>query len=161
MGGTRSRTSLRLAPIIALLAIAAWVVIRFMTEKENAGNGLVQGLSAYRRKDWRTAEDQARLTLKTKPADFDALRLLARSAARRQGRVESAEAIYRRIGREQMEAEDLFLLGHGLLGRGQVGPALASLGAARDERARPRRDPGRIVTILGRNTLDDRCRRRG
>ena len=81
MGGTRSRTSLRLAPIIALLAIAAWVVIRFMTEKENAGNGLVQGLSAYRRKDWRTAEDQARLTLKTKPADFDALRLLARSAA--------------------------------------------------------------------------------
>ncbi len=32
-----------------------------------------------------------------------------------------------------MEAEDLFLLGRGLLGRGQVGPALASLGAARDE----------------------------
>jgi tetratricopeptide (TPR) repeat protein len=132
MGGTRSRTSLRLAPIIALLAISAWVVIRFMTEKDHAGNGLVQGVSAYQRKDWRTAEDQARLTLRTKPADFDALRLLARSAAR-QGRVESAEAIYRRIGASQMEAEDLFLLGRGLLGRGQVGPALASLGAARDE----------------------------
>ena len=31
-----------------------------------------------------------------------------------------------------MEAEDYFLLGRGLLSRGQVGPALASLGAARD-----------------------------
>ena len=31
-----------------------------------------------------------------------------------------------------MEPEDFFLLGRGLLKRGQVGPALASLGAARD-----------------------------
>ena len=33
-----------------------------------------------------------------------------------------------------MEAEDLFLLGRGLLLRGQAGPGLAALGAARDAR---------------------------
>src|SRR5262249_51824282 len=60
-----------------------------------------------------------------------ALRLLARASARL-GRDDSAQAIYRRLGTGFMEAEDLFLLGRGLLRRGQAGPALSALGAARD-----------------------------
>jgi tetratricopeptide (TPR) repeat protein len=130
MGGSRYRWSLRIAAIIVVLVGVTWLIIRNVPE--NPGVKLRRGVSAYGRKDWRAAEDQARSILKNKPSDFQALRLLARSAAR-QGRVESAEAIYRRLGTSHMEAEDLFLLGRGLLGRGQVGPALASLGAARDE----------------------------
>ena len=43
-----------------------------------------------------------------------------------------AEAIYRRLGTGAMEAEDLFLLGRGLMLHGRAGPGLAALGAARD-----------------------------
>ena len=57
--------------------------------------------------------------------------MLARTAAR-QGNDPSAEAIYRRLGTAPLDAEDYFLLGRGLLNRGQTGPALAALGAARD-----------------------------
>ena len=74
------------------------------------------------REDWPAAEARARSVLKTNSSDPHALRLLARTSAR-QGRDESAEAIYRRLGTKFMEAEDFFLLGRGLLGRGQVGPA--------------------------------------
>jgi tetratricopeptide (TPR) repeat protein len=87
--------------------------------------------SAYARGDWRGAAAGARAALQLRRDDRAALRLLARSAARL-GRDDSAEAIYRRLGVAAMQAEDLFLLGRGLLRRGQVAPALAALGAARD-----------------------------
>jgi hypothetical protein len=92
---------------------------------------LGRGISAYRDGDWRTAEAEARAFLKARSADARARRLLARASAR-QGRDDTAEAIYRRLGTGPMEAEDLFLLGRGLLRRGQYAPALAALGAARD-----------------------------
>ena len=113
------------AAICAALAGTAGLVV--WIAREQAGDPLVQAARAYGRDDWRSAEAQARLVLKTNSSDPHALRLLARTSAR-QGRDESAEAIYRRLGTKFMEAEDFFLLGRGLLGGGQVGPALASLG---------------------------------
>ena len=116
-------------PIIVMLAgvifLIAWAV------REQSRNPLNEGQAAYRREDWPAAEACARAALKINSSDPQALQLLARTSAR-QGRDDSTEAIYRRLGTKFMEAEDLFLLGRGLLVRGQVGPALASLGAARD-----------------------------
>jgi tetratricopeptide (TPR) repeat protein len=113
------------AALAGIAGFVVWIV------REEAVDPLVLGVRAYGREDWRSAEARARLVLKTNSSDPHALRLLARASARR-GRDESAEAIYRRLGTKFMEAEDFFLLGRGLLGGGQVGPALASLGAARD-----------------------------
>ncbi len=128
MGGQRSRIWVKLAMVVVLIG-AAWFAIDRLGE--GRGDRSDRGDLAYQRGDWRAAEAQARANLKTNPSDGEALRLLARSAAR-QGRDDSAEAIYRRLGTRSMEAEDYFLLGRGLLARGQVGPGLASLGAARD-----------------------------
>ncbi|WP_210420277.1 tetratricopeptide repeat protein [Aquisphaera giovannonii] len=89
------------------------------------------GADAYGRGDWAGAATGAREALKRRPADRDALRLLARASARL-GKDDAAEAIYRRLGASAMQPEDLFLLGRGLLARGQPGPGLAALGAALD-----------------------------
>lgn len=126
MPGNRSRWSWGVFAIVAMAGatlLATWGV--------RALDPLARGTSAYGRADWRVAEEQARARLKSRPDDLDALRLLARATARR-GRDETSEAIYRRLGAKAMEAEDLFLLGHGLRRRGRIGPALAALGAARD-----------------------------
>ena len=50
-----------------------------------------------------------------------------------------------------MEAEDYFLLGRGLLARGQVGPGLASLGAARDAQPDHAETLDALSPILDRN----------
>ena len=129
MGQHRIRWSLILLAVVA--AAGAWAGSRWAGGRNP--DPLRQGELAYRRGEWRGAEEAARAALKGKAGEPAALRLLARSVARR-GRDESAEAIYRRLGTGPMEAEDYFLLGSGLLRRGQIGPALASLGAARDVR---------------------------
>jgi tetratricopeptide (TPR) repeat protein len=117
------------ALLILPLAWASWSIARRISGRSS--DPLAAGTSAYRRGDWRAAEAEARARLKARSGDPAALRLLARAAAR-QGRDDTAEAIYRRLGTGPMEADDLFLLGRGLLRRGQTGPALAALGAARD-----------------------------
>ncbi len=70
------------------------------------------GLAAYARRDWESAARLARERLKHKGAlaDRDALRLLARASARL-GRDDAATAIFDRIGAQNMQAEDLYLLG--------------------------------------------------
>ena len=119
--------------------------------RDRDGNPFSRGELAYRGRDWHAAEAQARAILKARPSDPDALRLLARSMARL-GRDDSAEAIYRRLGTGPMTAEDYFLLGRGLLGRGQTGPALAALGAARD--AEP--DHAETLDALSRHWAETR-----
>ena len=99
------------AAIAAALAGISWFVVCVV--RDQAGDPLVQGTRAYGRADWRSAEARARSVLKTNSSDPQALRLLARTSAR-QGRDESAEAIYRRLGTKFMESEDFFLLGRGL-----------------------------------------------
>ena len=129
MSGTRSARLMKITLIATLTAGIVGLVIRAKCKK--SGDPLSQGMRAYESKHWSSAENVARSILKTNPADRQASRLLARALAR-QGRDQTAEAIYRRLGTGFMEAEDYFLLGRGLLNRGQTGPAIASLGAARD-----------------------------
>ncbi len=135
--------------VFAPLAAAAWRIARDV--RTRSADPLERGISAYRDGDWRTAETEARASLKARSADTPALRLLARAAAR-QGRDDTAEAIYRRLGTGPMRAEDLFLLGRGLLRRGRSGPALAALGAVRDA------DPDHAETLdaLARYWADGR-----
>jgi tetratricopeptide (TPR) repeat protein len=59
------------------------------------------------------AERQALQALKERPQNPDALRLLARAAAR-QRRDAFAREVYGRVGEKRMEAEDFYLLGAGL-----------------------------------------------
>lgn len=129
MSGTQSSWLMRITLIVALTAGIGGLVV--WATRDFRGEPLAVGMRAYDREDWRAAENAARGVLKANASDRRALRLLARSRAR-QGRDQAAEAIYRRLGTGLMEAEDYFLLGRGLLTRGQIGPALASLGAARD-----------------------------
>jgi tetratricopeptide (TPR) repeat protein len=84
----------------------------------NGSRLLEQGRSAYSRGDWGQAEALARRRLKTDPNDPEAVRLLARSAARL-GRDRFANALFARLGSGALEAEDLFLLGFGLNRTGQ------------------------------------------
>src|SRR6516164_3193313 len=125
MDGVRSRWFLGLLVVITILGVGTGLAIR--GHGDGGDDRLGRGVSAYHRGDWRAAEREARTILGTKSTDRGALRLLARAAARL-GRDDSAEAIYRRLGTGFMEAEDLFLLGRGLLRRGLPGPALAALG---------------------------------
>jgi tetratricopeptide (TPR) repeat protein len=129
MGGGRSRWFLGLWAVVAALGGGTWLLIRDGRDPDDDPFG--RGVSAYHHGDWQAAAAEARAILKARPSDDRALRLLARASARL-GRDDSAEAIYRKLGTGRMEAEDLFLLGRGLLRRGLTGPALASLGAARD-----------------------------
>ena len=125
----RSSLLLKFVLIVGLLAGAVGFIVCCL--RPHIDDPLAQGVSAYEREEWSRAEGHARAALKTARADPKALQLLARSLAR-QGRDPSAEAIYRRVGTKVMDTEDYFLLGRGLLSRGLVEPALASLGAARD-----------------------------
>jgi tetratricopeptide (TPR) repeat protein len=142
MGKVRGRR--RLWAAIATAAVLAVAL---------AGAGLVRawpalfpdalraGYAAYDRGDWRSAEAAARRALDRRPDDVAALRLLARTAAR-QGRDDSAQAIYGRIGARQgaeaLQAEDYVLVAAALARRGQGREAEAVLGLVRlDDQVRP------------------------
>ncbi|CAN5771234.1 hypothetical protein BH23PLA1_BH23PLA1_40670 [soil metagenome] len=71
----------------------------------------------YEQGDYDLASEIARERLRADRDDLDALRILARIAARR-GEYASAQRIYQRIGADAMLAEDLYLLGVGLLSQG-------------------------------------------
>ena len=118
--------SVGLLGVLTCACLAAWVAMR-----RHGVAALDQGELAYQNKDWSRASLVARAALKERPSDLSALRLLARASARL-GKDETAEAIYRRLGTKAMEAEDLFLLGQGLIKRDQKGPGLTALRAARD-----------------------------
>ncbi|MFO0888349.1 MAG: multiheme c-type cytochrome [Isosphaeraceae bacterium] len=92
---------------------------------------LAEGLVAYGRGDWKAAAAAARSVLAARQVDSTALRTLARSYARLD-RDSDAEALYRRLGTGRMEAEDLFLLGRGLLRTDRTGPGVVALQAALD-----------------------------
>jgi hypothetical protein len=114
----------------AVVAVAGGVIWH-MVYRADSSDPLAQAVSSYEHRNWRESVRRTRAILRIRPSDPRARRLLGRSSARL-GRDESAEAIYRSLGTGFMEAEDLFLLGSGLLRRGRTGPALAALGAARD-----------------------------
>ncbi len=107
------------------------MVALYLARYTSSPNLLAKAAASYERGDWPSAAREARGVLKTRPADSRALLLLARASAR-EGKEETAEAIYRRLGTSSMGPEDLFLIGRALLNRNQTGPALAALNAAHD-----------------------------
>ncbi len=119
---------------ILLLALGTFIgacIVFFSWTTQPGSNALTEGESAYRKGNRSAAMERARSVLKGEPSNLAALRLLARASAR-DGEDARAESLYRRVGTSNMKAEDFFLLGRGLMKRGQVGPGRAALGAALD-----------------------------
>jgi tetratricopeptide (TPR) repeat protein len=87
---------------------------------------LERGRAAYGLRDWPRAEALARDALREKPADRDALRLLARSSGRL-GRDETARAVYSKLAPEPPRAEDYLVIAASHLRRGDPGSALRLL----------------------------------
>jgi cytochrome c-type biogenesis protein CcmH/NrfG len=73
----------------------------------------VEARAAYARRDWKGTELLARKRLQQSPEDPTALQLAARAAAQ-QDRDQAAIAIYSRLLLENVDVEDLFLLGRAL-----------------------------------------------
>ena len=86
--------------------------------------------AAYARQDWKGTELLARKRLKQVPDDPKALQLAARAAAR-QDRDQTAIAIYSQLILEDMDAEDLYLLGRALSRTGKADLAFKTYERAR------------------------------
>jgi len=89
-----------------------------------------QARAAYARQDWKGTELLARKRLKQVPDDPKALQLAARAAAH-QDRDQTAIAIYSQLILEDMDAEDLYLLGRALSRTGKVDLAFKTYERAR------------------------------
>ena len=128
----------RQAALIALAMLAAavawWAAARLPREKRL----LALGRSAYDHESWEAAADNAREALKIDPSSSESVRLLARSLGRL-GRDESALALFGRLGRDNLEAEDDFLLARVLARRNQPAAARAQLWKAHEKRSEERR----------------------
>jgi hypothetical protein len=128
MAGFRGRVAWLLAAAVGgvgALFAALWSIPR--------ADPLDRGWAAYASGDWQGARGAAIEAIKRKGGGDDpaALRLLARASAR-SGNDRSADAIYRQLGAQRLESEDLFLLGRGLLKNGPAGPGVVTLRAALD-----------------------------
>jgi len=86
--------------------------------------------AAYARRDWKGTELLARQQLKQVPNDQKALQLAARAAAH-EDRDQTAIAIYSGLILEDMDAEDLYLLGRALSRTGKVDLAFKTYERAR------------------------------
>jgi tetratricopeptide (TPR) repeat protein len=107
---------------VALLGAGAlaWAWPRFFPAPRE------QARAAYEHGDWAAAASLARETLKTKPADREALRLLARSSGR-MGRDAAADAIYKQLGPGTMEPEDYLVIASCLHRQGDMKSAFRLL----------------------------------
>jgi tetratricopeptide (TPR) repeat protein len=95
----------------------------FLFWPRRADSLLHRGAAAYGRGDWSGASDLARHRLRIAPDDSEALRLLARATARL-GRDAPANALFARLGKDSLRAEDYFLLGLGLYRAGRSDSAV-------------------------------------
>ncbi|HWE40300.1 MAG TPA: tetratricopeptide repeat protein [Isosphaeraceae bacterium] len=128
-----ARTRRRIGWALGLGAVgvaAATLVVAWAWSRPGA-DPLAAGLAAYERRDWPEAAARARERLRAAPDDLEARRLLARAAAR-QGRDAAARSLFGRLGGvEALRAEDLYLLGAGLLREQKNDLALAAFEQAR------------------------------
>jgi tetratricopeptide (TPR) repeat protein len=99
---------LRWVVILATCAAGLW-----WNGSRLAPSSVSRGVAAYNRGDWNEAFRLAQHRLGTAKDDPTALRLLARASARL-GRFPQARSMYDRLGAQDREAEDDFLLGLGL-----------------------------------------------
>lgn len=125
----RLRQGLFWAGFAAAVAGIAWAA------SQNWRNPLAAATAAYLQGDYNAAARLSRAVLKESPGDNDARRLLARSAARL-GRREQAQQLFAPIDRQQLQAEDLALIGRSLMEQGQIAPAMKLFREALDESPR-------------------------
>jgi tetratricopeptide (TPR) repeat protein len=129
---------------VAVAALALW--------RSGASRGVTHSPTragaAYDRGDWAAAERAARESLKVRPDEAVALRVLARSSARL-GRDDAAIALYsRRIDERVMAAEDYTLLGLALRRRGRPDEADRAWGKAMNADPIPPRGLEELARIL-------------
>ncbi len=113
-----SRNHWLLLSFTCLLILAGVAVGAAWLGRSSPASPLKQGIAAYDRQDWPSAEKGARAQLKIRRDDPEAMRLLAR-ALFQQGRDEPAMALCERLGDSRLEAEDFLLLGHAVLRSGK------------------------------------------
>lgn len=105
------------------LAVVGCVIGLLATWPRLFPDPLTQSRRAYERKDWDAAARLARQTLRARPNDIEALRLLARSSVRL-GHDDAAIAIHaQRLNENANQAEDFLLLGLALQRREQTAAA--------------------------------------
>jgi tetratricopeptide (TPR) repeat protein len=117
--------------LLAMLAATGAVIALHERFSISTRSPLAEGERAYQEGNWSLAIEKARASIKAKPGEAAALLLLARALSHN-GDDLRAESIYRQLGTSKMLVEDLFLMGRGLIKRGQTGPGMAALGAALD-----------------------------
>ena len=99
-----------------LTAIGLWVAEAWW----RSAQPLERAGSAYHQGRWRDALSLADKRLKENGNDREALRLMARASARLQ-HDQMTTALYLKLGSENVQAEDLFLLGEGLMRQAKYG----------------------------------------
>jgi tetratricopeptide (TPR) repeat protein len=112
-----------LLSLTCLLILAGVALGGAWLGRTSPASPLKQGIAAYTRLDWPSAERRAREQLKIHRDDPEAMRLLAR-ALLQQGRDEPAMALCERLGDSGLEAEDYFLLGHAVRRSGKTKAAV-------------------------------------
>jgi tetratricopeptide (TPR) repeat protein len=101
-----------------------WGAFTWTHGRSNSGSSLLaEGFEAYRNRNYARAAELGKRQLIKSPEDVNALRLLARSTARL-GRDAPANALFARLGKSSLEAEDDYLLGVGLNRAGRTDSAL-------------------------------------
>src|SRR5262249_8252886 len=125
----RDRPFLRLTLGLAAIGAAIGGLIFWGYTTDLAAPRKDAGTSAYERGQWAAAEEHARARLKVDSSDPEAIRLLARSAARL-GRDSLALSLFDRVASTGMTAEDQYLLGLALGRAGQVERARSAWEAA-------------------------------
>ena len=121
----RARVGLLVGVVAASLAAAGLGV--WAWSRGEFGPGTAE--SPYDRGDYRAAADSARETLRERPNDPEALRLLARSSMHL-GRSDLARGIYTRLGPDAMEPEDHVLFARELIRSGRNEAAASLLTSA-------------------------------
>lgn len=112
-----------LAALTTVILLTPIVRERFFTEPKERGR------KAYARSDWSEALGAADAWLEREPGQAEAFQLKARALARL-GRAREALAIESRLAPEQLEAEDLFLVGQSLIQQNRTALGWISLEAA-------------------------------
>jgi cytochrome c-type biogenesis protein CcmH/NrfG len=121
----------RLVGIMSMTVILVGGGAAFLWGKTRLAPDLAaEARAAYARQDWKGTELLARQRLKEVPDDPKASQMAARAAAQ-QDRDQAAIAIYSRLILENMETEDLFLLGRSLMRTGKVDLAFKTFEQAR------------------------------
>jgi tetratricopeptide (TPR) repeat protein len=113
--------------ILAILLAAGGLAWAWMWPSDDL---LKRGWVAYAKGDWVAAARLARGRLKMADSNPTALRLLARATAHL-GRDGAAVALYERLGKESMAAEDFYLLGVAMARAGDAEGSLKVLEQAR------------------------------